>query len=138
MLRRADRPEDLARDAGRRTLAVPWLRRRLLPVLCLGLVVAIFVPQILSVTGTVDWLAKRAIARMPGSVEFGHIRLAWLRPVEVDRLRLLDAKGQPLAAAARVRTSRSLWRLVASLGREVGIVYADQPEVWPDTDIDER
>jgi translocation and assembly module TamB len=132
MLRKGDRPKHATRWEDRRLAPLRRFcrfRRSLLVGLSLLLTIAVFAPRLLDLTGAGIWILNQTTARWPGSVQVADLHLGWLRPVQIDELKLLGEDDRPLASLKCLRTDVPLWRLVTSLGH-LGVVHAEAAEVW--------
>ena len=91
-----------------------WLRVALAIVLIIaGLIVAL--PWLLGLSVAqrrLAALANRTLA--PSSVEFGALRLSWLRPTEISNVVLHDAQGDRLLGAPRATFGWNLWQILVT------------------------
>ena len=68
-------------------------------------------------------------ARFDGQIATDSVRLGWLSPIEARGITIRDAKGEPLATAASLRTdARLIWLLTHR--SNLGVVRIEQPELF--------
>ncbi|MBM4089979.1 MAG: hypothetical protein FJ276_11245 [Planctomycetes bacterium] len=68
-------------------------------------------------------------ARFDGQIATDSVRLGWFSPIEARGITIRDAKGEPLATVASLRTNARLIWLLTHRG-DVGVVRIEQPELF--------
>ena len=90
-------------------------------------------PSVLSLSGSLPALIKKANPRLGDAVSFSGIKMHWWAPVEITSLKVQDL-SQPLELGAakstapmlceveRITTIEPLWRIALNAGRGTGVV----------------
>lgn len=98
-------------------LVAPKYRRNkkgriFLAIVALFVLLAWFAPTIVAHTSLVNWLARRALADMQGTVTVGSASLGWLQPVILQQVEIRDHHGQLVMVAPTIESHKTLWQLL--------------------------
>jgi hypothetical protein len=85
-----------------------------------------FAPTIIVKTGVWKSLLSMAAPEIAPHVQIGALRLSWFAPMELDKVALSDAAGQPLAEVAVVRSRKTLLGIALN-PRDVGVFEVEEP-----------
>ncbi|MDA1230316.1 MAG: hypothetical protein O2856_06040, partial [Planctomycetota bacterium] len=96
-------------------------------------VAVIAAPSVLSLTGSVPTLMKKANPKLADAVSFGSLKMHWWAPVEITNLKVLDlslplepgtirSRAPLLCEVERVTTIEPLWRIALNAGRGTGVI----------------
>ncbi len=111
-----DLPDDAVQDredakpAPRRMSRIGWLGSRLLVVLVLFAILALFAPMIIAGSGMWKSLLAWGAPDLAGRIEIARLSLAWWSPIEIQQLTIRDELGK-LAEIPRLRSHKSLLAL---------------------------
>jgi hypothetical protein len=97
-------------------------------MVALLLALAIFLPEIIAVTGALNWIASSAISDTGGSVQIRHASLGWLWPVELQGVVIRDSQGNTVAEISQVTSQKSLLTLIRN-SSDLGEWSIEQPSM---------
>ena len=104
-------------------------RPRVLAAIILGVMALVaLAPTLLSLPPCRDAVLRRASVMGPARISASHLKLRWLSPPEIRRLRLSTPDGVPLVTVANVSADLPLWRWILAPHR-LGHIQLAKPEV---------
>jgi translocation and assembly module TamB len=128
-----DLPDDAVQDrdeaapSPRRGSRLGWLGSRLLVMLVLAAILALFAPMIVAGSGLWKSLLAWGAPDLAGKIEIGRLSLAWWSPVEIQQLTIRDEQGT-LAEIPRLRSQKSLFALATGYPN-LGTFELESPRV---------
>ncbi len=91
-----------------------WGKRLVLLAVALLLIVWAL-PILVAHTPLAGWAVNRATGKLNGEIQFEQVSLGWFSPVQVEKVRVLDEKGQPVVEMDAIKGDRSLFALATDL-----------------------
>lgn len=99
----------------------------------LTVVAVVAAPSVLSLTGSVPTVIRKANPKLADAVSFGSLNMHWWAPVEITNLKVLDlslplepgtirSKAPLLCEVERITTIEPLWRIALNTGRGTGVL----------------
>lgn len=103
--------------------AVRWIgSAAVLLIIVMGLV-----PTILSTSGGKNWLLKRLSQKMANTVTIEKLSLSWFGGQEIEKLAVINTKGEKLLIAPKVATDASLFAILFQ--HQLGNLAVEAPQV---------